>query len=53
MKTKAAILYEMYLKKLYTKSNPLRIEEVELDAPAFNEVVVKYEPPDCVPLIFL
>lgn len=41
MKTKAAVLHEMHLERPYTKSNPLKIEEVELDAPGFNEVIVK------------
>lgn len=41
MKTKAAVLHEMHLKRPYTESKPLRIEEVELDDPGFNEVVVK------------
>lgn len=41
MKTKAAVLHQMQLERPYTKSNPLKIEEVELDAPGFNEVVVK------------
>jgi Zn-dependent alcohol dehydrogenase len=41
MKTKAAILHEMYLERPYTISEPLKIEEVVLDPPGFNEVVVK------------
>ena len=41
MKTKAAVLHEMYLERPYTKTNPLKIEEVTLDPPGFNEVVVK------------
>ncbi|MFK5972943.1 MAG: alcohol dehydrogenase catalytic domain-containing protein [Flavobacteriaceae bacterium] len=41
MKSKAAILYEMQLERPYAKSNPLKIEEVELDSPGFNEVIVK------------
>ena len=41
MKTKAAILHEMYLERPYTVSKPLKIEEVTLDAPGFNEVLVK------------
>jgi len=41
MKTKAAVLHEMYLERPYTISRPLKIEEVELDPPGFNEVVVK------------
>lgn len=41
MKTKAAVLHEMYLDRPYTSSAPLKVEEVTLDAPGFNEVVVK------------
>ena len=41
MKTSAAVLHKMYLERPYTTSRPLRIEEVELDTPGFNEVVVK------------
>lgn len=41
MITKAAVLHEMYLERPYTISRPLKIEEVTLDAPGFNEVVVK------------
>ena len=41
MITKAAVLHEMHLQRPYNKSNPLKIEEVELDSPGFNEVVVK------------
>ena len=41
MKTKAAILHEMYLERPYTISKPLKIEEVTLDTPGFNEVLVK------------
>ena len=41
MKTKAAILHKMYLERPYTTSKPLKIEEVALDPPGFNEVVVK------------
>lgn len=41
MKTRAAILYKKYLERPYTSSKPLKIEDVELDAPGFNEVIVK------------
>lgn len=41
MKTKAAVLHKMYAERPYTTSQPLSIEEVELDAPGSNEVVVK------------
>ena len=37
MKTSAAVLHKMYLERPYTTSRPLRIEEVELDTPGFNE----------------
>ncbi|MCW5517883.1 zinc-dependent alcohol dehydrogenase family protein [Muriicola sp. Z0-33] len=41
MKTRAAVLHQMYLERPYTTSKPLKIEEVELDAPGSNEVLVK------------
>jgi len=41
MKTKAAVLYEMGLGRPYTKTQPLKIEELELDTPGNNEVLVK------------
>lgn len=41
MKIKAAILKEMGLKRPYSQSSPLSIEEVELDAPQDDEVLVK------------
>lgn len=41
MKIKAAVLREMGLKRSYTESNPLKIEEVELDKPQHREVLVK------------
>lgn len=41
MKTKAAVLHKMYLGRPYTNSKPLLIEEVTLDPPGFNEVVVQ------------
>ena len=41
MKTRAAVLHKMSLEQPYTTSKPLQIEEVTLDAPGFNEVVVK------------
>lgn len=41
MKTRAAILHKMYLERPYTSSKPLKIIDVELDAPGFNEVIVK------------
>jgi alcohol dehydrogenase len=41
IKTKAAVLHEMHLERPYTKSKPLKIEDVHLDAPGFNEVVIK------------
>ena len=41
MKTKAAVLYEMGLTRPFTGSNPLKVEELTLDPPGINEVVVK------------
>ena len=41
MKTKAAVLHQMYLERPYSASNPLIIEDLELDSPGFNEVIVK------------
>tara|TARA_Y100000782_G_scaffold115566_1_gene160269 strand:- start:5666 stop:6793 length:1128 start_codon:yes stop_codon:yes gene_type:complete len=41
MKTRAAVLHEMELGRPYDRTNPLKIEEVELDPPGFREVVVK------------
>ena len=38
---KAAILYEMSSKRPYIESNPLKIQEIELDPPGFDEVLVK------------
>ena len=41
MNTKAAVLHQMKLGRPYTDSNPLKIEQLTLDSPGFNEVVVK------------
>jgi Zn-dependent alcohol dehydrogenase len=41
MKIKAAVLREMGKSRPYTKSKPLKIEEVKLDEPGHNEVLVK------------
>lgn len=41
MKTKAAVLHHMHLERPYSSSKPLVIEEVNLDPPGYNEVVVK------------
>ena len=41
MNNKAAILHQMELERPYSVSNPLKIENVTLDDPGFNEVVVK------------
>ena len=41
MNTKAAVLHQMKLGRPYTDSNPLKIEQLTLDRPGFNEVVVK------------
>src|SRR5688572_2017278 len=41
MKTPAAILTEMGLPAPYAESRPLRVEDVELDAPGAGEVLVE------------
>jgi len=41
MKTKAAVLHQMGLNRPYTQTSPLSVEEVTLDDPGYNEVVVK------------
>lgn len=41
MKTKAAVLYAMGVERPYDKSEPLLIEEVELDKPGPDEILVK------------
>jgi alcohol dehydrogenase len=41
MKMQAAVLYEQGLPRPYAKSQPLKIETVELDAPGEGEVLVK------------
>ena len=41
MKTRVAVLHQMHLERPYSTSKPLKIEEVILDDPGFNEVVVK------------
>lgn len=41
MKTRAAVLRQMELPRPYTTSKPLTIEELELDDPGENEVLVK------------
>ncbi|MFT7224388.1 MAG: alcohol dehydrogenase [Cellvibrionaceae bacterium] len=41
MKIKAAILTEMGLDAPYEKSQPLQIQEIELDPPGFGEITVK------------
>lgn len=41
MKIKAAVLYEMGKQRPYDKSNPLKIEEVDLSTPERDEVLVK------------
>lgn len=42
MKMKAAVLYEQGLPRPYAKSQPLKIEEVELEAPGDQEVLVEF-----------
>tara|TARA_R110000764_G_scaffold88923_1_gene170178 strand:- start:3740 stop:4093 length:354 start_codon:yes stop_codon:yes gene_type:complete len=41
IKSKAAVLHRMTTDRPYSLSNPLRIEEVNLDPPGFREVMVK------------
>lgn len=41
MKIKAAVLYEMGKPRPYSQSNPLRIEEIELSAPEYGEILVR------------
>jgi alcohol dehydrogenase len=41
MKTAAAVIYELGLPRPYSQSQPLRIEEVELDDPGPGEVLVE------------
>ena len=41
MNTTAAVLHQMNLERPYSKSAPLKIQKVNLDAPGFNEVLVK------------
>jgi len=41
MKSKAAVLHQMNLERPYGKTNPLKIEEVEIGSPGSREVVVK------------
>ncbi|HKY94922.1 MAG TPA: zinc-dependent alcohol dehydrogenase family protein [Kiloniellales bacterium] len=41
MKTTAAVLYEMGLPRPYAESQPLRIEELDLDGPGAGEVLVE------------
>lgn len=41
MKTKAAVLHQMEIGRPYHTTQPLQIEEVELEPPGFNEVLIK------------
>lgn len=41
MKTRAAVLHKIGHERPYTQSKPLTIEEVELDPPGFEEVLIK------------
>lgn len=41
MNTMAAVLHQMNLERPYSKSAPLKIQKVNLDAPGCNEVLVK------------
>ena len=38
---KAAVIYEMSAKRPYYESKPLKIKDIELDPPGFDEVLVK------------
>ena len=40
MKTRAAVLHEMGQSRPYTHSQPMAIEQLELGAPGYNEVIV-------------
>ena len=41
MKMKAAVIYELGAKRPYATSRPVRVEEVDLEGPQANEVLVK------------
>ena len=41
IKTKAAVLYEIGLPKPYGSSKPLKIEEVVIDEPGENELIIQ------------
>ena len=41
MKTRAAVIRQMSLERPYSRSKPLSIEEIELDPPARDEVLVR------------
>jgi alcohol dehydrogenase len=41
MKTKAAVLHQMEVGRPYHTTQPLKIEEVDLEQPGFNEVLIK------------
>ena len=41
MKTRAAVLREMGAQRPFKDSQPLKIEEVELDAPGHGEILVR------------
>lgn len=46
MITRATVLHQICHERPYSTSNPLIIEELELDPPGFNEVVVKIKAAD-------
>ena len=46
IKTKAAVLYEIGLPKPYSVSKPLKIEEVIIDEPGENELIVQVK--ECI-----
>ncbi|MDR7411919.1 MAG: alcohol dehydrogenase catalytic domain-containing protein, partial [Armatimonadota bacterium] len=43
MRTRAAVLYEMGQPRPYRETQPLRLEEVELEGPGPGEVLVEVE----------
>jgi len=42
MKMKAAVIYELGAAQPYAKSQPVRVEEVDLDPPQANEVLISF-----------
>jgi len=46
IQSKAAVLHEMGISRPYNKTKPLTIEDVEIDDPGYNEVLVKIKAAD-------